>query len=705
MKCVILHENKGRMRVHLCQPRMTIRQADLLACFLDRVEGVRSAKVYERTGDAVVCYNGSRQAILDALARFHYDDEDLIRLLPENSGRELNRDFQNKLVNKVAFHFFRRVFLPFPIRTAYTVIQAVPFIVRGVSCLLKGKLQVDLLDALSIGISIARQDFNTASSVMLLLKLGELLEEWTHKKSVGDLARGMALQVDRVWLVTESGDVLTPIQQIQVGDHVRIRTGGLIPLDGKVVEGDAMVNQASLTGESLPAAKRPGSLVYAGTVVEEGECVLEATEASGSSRYDRVVAMLEQSEQFQSETADRAIRLADKLVPYSLLGTVLTYALTRNSTRALSILMVDFSCALKLAMPLSFLSAMGELSRHRITAKGGKYLEALAQGDTIVFDKTGTLTRACPTVVDVVPFGGNDADEMLRLAACLEEHYPHSMASAVVKAALDKNLHHDEMHSTVEYLVAHGIASTVEDQRVIIGSYHFVFEDEECTVPEGEEARFNALPDHYSHLYLAVGGVLAAVVCVSDPLRPEVPAAMKELRRLGFSHLIMMTGDSKKAAAAAAAAAGVDEFQAEVLPGDKAAFVEAQHASGRTVIMVGDGINDAPALSNADVGIAISDGAAIAREVADITIAADDLYALCTLRQMSNALMKRVHSNYRFIMGFNGALIILGALGILAPATSALFHNLSTLAISLRSMTNLLGEQPMRRELPPESEQ
>lgn len=695
MKCKILHENKGRIRVHICTPRMTVREADILSCYLDRVEGVEYSKVYERTGNAVIKYSGSRQNILDALSKFKFEDENIVRLLPENSGRELNREFQCKMVTKVAAYFMRRMFMPVSVRIVYTVCQSLKFIWRGIKCLAKGKLQVEVLDALSIGISIIRRDFNTAGSVIFLLKVSELLEEWTHKKSVGDLARSMTLKVDRVWLVAGDKEVLTPIDRITVGDLIRVRKGGLIPLDGRVNDGEAMINQASLTGESLPVAKRSGSLVYAGTVVEEGECVIEVTEISGCGRYDRVVSMLEQSEKFQSQTANNAINLADKLVPYSLLGTAITYAVTRNITRALSILMVDFSCALKLAMPLSFLSAMAELSRYRITAKGGKYLEAIAKGNTIVFDKTGTLTKACPSVHSVVPFGENNPDEMLRLAACLEEHYPHSMANAVVKAANDKKLQHEEMHTTVEYIVAHGIASTVEGKRVIIGSYHFVFEDEGAVIPQDEMEKFQNLPGHCSHLFMAQEGVLVAVICISDPIRSEAPYVVAKLKEQGFDKLVMMTGDSKKAAAAAAQDAGVDEYKCEVLPDEKATFVAKEHAEGKVVVMIGDGINDAPALSEADVGIAISDGAAIAREVADVTIAADDLYALCTLKEVSDLLMKRVNSNYRFIMGFNGGLIALGTLGILPPAVSALLHNLSTLIISLRSMTNLLEESPI----------
>lgn len=690
MNCEILHESRGRMRVHLCQPRMTIRQADLLDAYLNRLDFVRSAKVFERTADAVILYTGGREAIVDALARFRYENNPLTAQLPENSGRELNRQYQDKLVGMVAFRAVRSLFFPAPLQTAYTVVHSIRYLWHGLRCLLRGKLRVEVLDAVSIGVSLIRRDDSTAASVMFLLRLGELLEEWTHKKSVGDLARSMSLNVDRVWLVTEGGDVLVPIHDVHAGDRIRVRTGNLIPLDGTVLEGEATVNQASLTGESVPIPKRKGNLIYAGTVLEEGECILEAAGQTGCSRYDRIVSMIEDSQKLQSTTENRAARLADKLVPYSLLGTALTYTLTRNATRAVSILMVDFSCALKLAMPLSFLSAMGEAGRHHITVKGGKFLEAVAQANTIVFDKTGTLTRACPTVVNVVPFGGNSPSEMLRLAACLEEHFPHSIATAVVQAARKQALVHEEMHANVEYLVAHGIASTVDGRRVVIGSHHFVFEDEHCVVPAGEEPRFDSLPAEYSHLYLAIGGQLAAVICVADPLRPEASAVLNTLRKLGVGRLVMMTGDSERTAAAVAAQLGVDEYHAEVLPEDKAAFIEAERAAGRTVIMIGDGINDAPALSAANAGIAISDGAAIAREIADITIAADDLFELGTLRLLASSLMDRVDHNYRFVMSFNGSLITLGAMGILTPAASALLHNLSTLFISIKSMTPLL---------------
>ena len=692
MKCVVLHENRGRLRVHMAQSRMSLRQADALADYLNGLDGVREAKVYERTCDAVILYTGRRQDVRAALARFRYDKAACSGTEPENSSRALSRQYQEKLVRLAAGYALRRLFLPAPLQAAYAAVRALPYIWRGLRTLLGGNLRVEVLDAISIGVSILRRDFGTAGTVMALLRTGELLEEWTHKKSVSDLARSMSLNVDKVWLQTPAGEVLAPLTQVQAGDCIRVRTGSLIPLDGKAEAGEAMVNQASLTGESVPIPKRPGSVVYAGTVVEEGSLVIRVTNRSGASRYDRIVAMIEDSEKLKSATESRAASLADKLVPYSLLGTIVTFLLTGNVTRAISILMVDFSCALKLAMPLAVLSAMREAGRYRITVKGGKYLEAVAGADTLVFDKTGTLTKACPTVVEVIPFGGGDRDEMLRIAACLEEHYPHSMANAVVRAAKEKGLTHDEMHAKVEYVVAHGISSTIEDKRVVIGSQHFVFEDEGCIVPAGEEEKFQTLPAAYSHLYLAIGGRLAAVICIADPLRPEAAEVIAGLRKQGVPRLVMMTGDSCRTAEAIARQVGVDEYHAEVLPEDKAAFVEAERAAGRTVVMVGDGINDSPALSAADAGVAISDGAAIAREIADITIAADDLRELLCLKQLADALMRRIRFNYRTVMGFNGALIALGALGVLPPAVSALLHNASTLAISLKSMTNLLGD-------------
>ena len=688
MKIIIKHRSRGRIRVQMAQPRMSLEQADLLECYLQKLPQVIRASVHERTRCAIVEYRGTQAEILWAFRQFSYEMEGLQP--PVSSSRALNRTYGEKLVGMAAAKAVSVLFFPAPLQIAYTVWKASPHLFRGLRCLLRGQMVVEVLDALSIGISLLRSDFATASSVRFLLGLGELLEEWTHKKSVSDLAQCMSLNIDRVWLKTPQGEILTPLSQIQTGDQVCVRLGGLIPLDGVITEGEVMVNQASLTGESIPVPKRAGMTVYAGTVVEEGECVLQVSGQSGSSRYDKIVAMIEQSESLKSTAESRAENLADRLVPYTLAGSMLTYLLTRNVPRALSVLMVDFSCALKLAMPLAVLSAMREAGGFHVTVKGGKYLETVAQADTVVFDKTGTLTHACPVVAEVIPFGRQNEADMLRLAACLEEHFPHSMANAVVQAARERGLSHEEMHSEVEYIVAHGIVSEVNGQRVIIGSAHFVFEDEYCAIPEGEQERYDSLPDQYSHLYLAIGGVLSAVVCISDPLRPEAGDVIRQLRGLGIRRAVMLTGDSERTAAAIAAQVGVDEYHAEILPADKAGFVAAERAKGHTVIMIGDGINDSPALSKANVGIAISDGAAIAREIADITIAADDLHELVSLRRISGKLTGRIRSNYRFVMGFNGTLIALGALGILPPAASAMLHNLSTLGVSLRSMTNLL---------------
>jgi heavy metal translocating P-type ATPase len=688
MKIIIKHRSRGRIRVQMAQPRMSLEQADLLECYLQKLPQVIRASVHERTRCAIVEYRGTQAEILWAFRQFSYEMEGLQP--PVSSSRALNRTYGEKLVGMAAAKAVSVLFFPAPLQIAYTVWKASPHLFRGLRCLLRGQMVVEVLDALSIGISLLRSDFATASSVRFLLGLGELLEEWTHKKSVSDLAQCMSLNIDRVWLKTPQGEVLTPLSQIQTGDRVCVRLGSLVPLDGVITEGEVMVNQASLTGESIPVPKRAGMTVYAGTVVEEGECVLQVSGQSGSSRYDKIVAMIEQSESLKSTAESRAENLADRLVPYTLAGSMLTYLLTRNVPRALSVLMVDFSCALKLAMPLAVLSAMREAGGFHVTVKGGKYLETVAQADTVVFDKTGTLTHACPVVAEVIPFGRQNEADMLRLAACLEEHFPHSMANAVVQAARERGLSHEEMHSEVEYIVAHGIVSEVNGQRVIIGSAHFVFEDEYCAIPEGEQERYDSLPDQYSHLYLAIGGVLSAVVCISDPLRPEAGDVIRQLRGLGIRRAVMLTGDSERTAAAIAAQVGVDEYHAEILPADKAGFVAAERAKGHTVIMIGDGINDSPALSKANVGIAISDGAAIAREIADITIAADDLHELVSLRRISGKLTGRIRSNYRFVMGFNGTLIALGALGILPPAASAMLHNLSTLGVSLRSMTNLL---------------
>lgn len=700
MKAKIIHASKNRLRVQLLQKRMTLEQADLLEAYLQAQPGVRQAAVHERTGCAVIRYQGGRQAVLKAIARFSYDAPACAALAPLHSSRALNRAYQEKLVGKVLWKGACALFLPKPLCIARVFWHAAPFFYRGARQILRRRMKVEILDALSIGISMARRDFSTAGSVMFLLELGELLEEWTHKKSVEDLARCMSLNIDRVWLKTPEGDVLVPLSQVQAGDKLAVRMGSIIPLDGFLAEGEVLVNQASLTGESIPVAKRPGTAVYAGTVVEEGDCVIEVTQSSGQSRYDKIVSMIEESEKLKSTAESRASSLADRLVPYTLAGSALSLLLTRSVTRALSVLMVDFSCALKLAMPLAVLSAMREASAYHVTVKGGKYLEAIAQADTIVFDKTGTLTRACPVVVDVIPFGGNDAAEMLKVAACLEEHFPHSMANAVVRAAKDRGLRHDEMHSQVEYLVAHGISSTVNGEKVVIGSAHFVFEDEKCVVPEGDEALFDGLPPQYSHLYLAISGRLAAVVCIADPLRAEARAVIQELRALGVGKLVMLTGDSERTARAIAAELDIDEYQAEVLPEDKARFVEAERAAGRTVVMIGDGINDSPALSAANVGVAVRDGAAIAREIADITMAAEDLYELVMLRRVAMGLMRRISFNYRFVIGFNGLLIGLGLTGLLPPATSATLHNLSTLGVSLNSMTNLLPAGPNESRLP-----
>lgn len=690
MKCKILHESSGRIRLRAEMRRMTMEEADQLEAYLAALPGVRQATVYERTCDMVILYREGRKQVLDGVAAFRFDREVMVASTPENSGRALNRQYQEKLVNTVLFRAARVLFLPTPLQQLYTLFRSVRYLWHGARCLLRGRLEVEVLDALSIGVSIVRNDYSTAASVMFLLRLGELLEEWTRKKSLGDLARCMSLNVDRVWLKRSDTEVLVPITQVKAGDTICVHTGNVIPLDGRVLSGEACVNQASLTGESLAVRKAEGACVYAGTVVEEGECVILVEQQSGSGRYDQIVSMIEESEKLKSSTENRALALADRLVPYSLAGTALTYLLTRNATRAISILMVDFSCALKLSMPLAVLSAMRECGSYHITVKGGKYLEAMAKADTIVFDKTGTLTHATPTVARVVPFGGRDERSVLCVAACLEEHYPHSMANAVVKEALRRGISHEEMHSEVEYVVAHGIASRIDGEKVVIGSYHFVFEDEGCVIPAGEQERFDALPPEYSHLYLAMGGTLAGVICVADPLREEASAVLNSLRKLGISKAVMMTGDNERTAAVIAKEVGVDEYFAEVLPEDKARFVEQEKAAGRTVVMIGDGINDSPALSAADVGIAISDGAAIAREIADITIAADDLFELVLLKMTANGLLKRTDGNYRFVLGFNGTLIVLGAAGILPPATSALLHNLSTLGISIRSMTNLL---------------
>ena len=694
MNATILHESRGRIRFRLRQKQMTLAQADLLEAWIQGKSWCRQVTVHERTCCVILYYDGTRQAVLNEIRHFSWQEAERTTALPAHSSRALNREFEEKLVAKVVCKAACTLFLPSPLRIARILWHMIPFVRRGLRCLLRRRIKVELLDALSISISACRRDFGTAGMVMFLLEVGELLEEWTRKKSVADLARCMSLNVDRVWLRTAQGEVLVPVSQIQPGDAVVVRAGGIVPVDGLVLEGEVTVNQASLTGESIPVPKRPGGAVYAGTVVEEGECVLEVRHASGQSRYDQIVHMIEQSEQMKSEAESKAANLADKLVPYTFVGSLLSFALTRNVARALSVLMVDFSCALKLAIPIAVLSAMRECSGHHISVKGGRFMEAVAQADTIVFDKTGTLTYATPRVAEIVPFGGRDPQEMLRLAACLEEHYPHSMANAVVEEARARGLSHEEYHSQVQYVVAHGISSMVEGEKVLIGSAHFVFEDEGCRVPEGEDEKFRTLSPAYSHLYLCIAGELAAVICIHDPLRREARDAVAALHACGIGKVVMMTGDNRQTAQAVARAVGVDAVYAEVLPEDKAAFIRSEKAAGHTVIMVGDGVNDSPALSEADAGVAISTGAAIAREIADITIASEDLFELVTLRRLSQALMARIHRNYRFIVGFNLSLILLGVAGLLPPTTSALLHNMSTLGISLKSMTDLGPELP-----------
>ena len=698
MKCKILHSSNGRIRVHILAPRMTLEQADILEYYLRSKPYVTRVKVYDRTGDAAVWFVGKRERVIKALAAFSYNDEKTAALVPEHTGRALDREFEDKLVTSVFLRGVRKLFFLAPLRIALAVIRSVKYVKEGLKTLAGGKIEVSVLDAIAITVSLLRRDFKTASSVMFMLGLGEMLEEWTHKKSVDDLAAVMSLGVDKVWLKTGDTEQLVPMDTVNVGDIVIVRTGSMIPLDGKVVLGEAEVSQASLTGESMPVHKKPGSYVYAGTVVEDGSCQVCVDKVSGSGKYDRIVRMIENSEKLKSQAESKAAHLADRLVPYCLGGTLLTYLLTRNATKAISILMVDFSCALKLAMPICVISAMRECSARGITVKGGKFLEAVACADTVVFDKTGTLTHSSPRVAKVVTFGGNEESEALRLAACLEEHYPHSIANAVVSEAANRGLDHEERHSKVDYVVAHGISSTVDGKKAVIGSYHFVFEDEGCTVPKGEQDKFDALPDEYSHLYLAVGGELAAVICIEDPLRDEAADVISKLKALGIKKVVMMTGDSQRTAKAVAAAVGVDEFYSEVLPEEKAGFIKKEHEKGRNVIMIGDGVNDSPALSEADAGIAISTGAAIAKEIADITISADDLYCLVTLKTISDKLMARIRRDYRTIIGFNFSLMVLGAMGVLAPTTSAFVHNSSTLAISLASMRSYLPEETKEKE-------
>lgn len=692
MKFTIKHESRGRMRVHMEQYRMTYEQADTLLYVIHNHRNVTFVKVYDRTADAVIEYVGDREQIIELLRHFHYESANVPQTVIKTSGRELNNSYQEKLIGSVVWHYSKKLLLPWPIRTALTVGRSIKYIGIGIKCLLQRKIEVPVLDATAITVSLVTKDFSTASSIMFLLGIGELLEEWTHKKSVDDLARSMSLNVSKVWLRTpENQEILVESSKIEKGDKVVVHMGNVIPFDGEVLDGDAMVNQASLTGESVPVQRTVGNTVFAGTVVEEGEITIRVKEVEGNNRFDQIVTMIEESEKLKSELEGKAEHYADKLVPWTLGATGLTYLLTRNVTKAMSILMVDFCCALKLAMPISVLSAIREASLYNVTVKGGKFLEAVAEADTIVFDKTGTLTKAHPTVVDVVNFNDEySSDDMLRVAACLEEHFPHSMAKAVVDAASKKGLSHEEMHTKVEYIVAHGIATSINGKRTVIGSYHFVFEDEKCVVPAGKEPLFESLPLYYSHLYLAIEGKLSAVICIEDPLRDEAAAVVTSIKKAGISKVVMMTGDSERTASVIAKKVGVDEYYAEVLPEDKAAFVEKEKAKGRKVIMIGDGINDSPALSAANVGIAISDGAEIAREIADITVGSDDLYQIVTLKYISNALMKRIKSNYRKIVGFNSGLIALGVAGVLPPTTTALLHNGSTILISVNSMKNLL---------------
>ncbi len=686
------------MRIHILQSRMSFEQADILQYYLDAKEQVINAKIQERTADVTVSYQGSREEILSVLEAFTYERAQVPEVYLKNSGRQMNREYWDRLVNKTVIYFGNKIFLPYPIRAGITMITSVKYIWKGLTTLARRRIEVPVLDATAIGVSIFRGDISTASSVMFLLSLGEILEEWTHKKSVGDLARSMSLNISKVWLVRDGQEIMVPVTEIRSGDPVRVHMGNVIPFDGCVIEGEAMVNQASLTGESVPVRRAEGSTVYAGTVVEEGEITFKVKEANGSSKYEKIMAMIEESEKLKSSLESKAEHLADRLVPYTFLGTGLVWLLTRNMTKTISVLMVDFSCALKLAMPLSVLSAIREASTHDITVKGGKYLEAMADATTIVFDKTGTLTKAQPTVVEVISFNEKLPDELLRIAACLEEHFPHSMAKAVVREAEKKHLVHEELHSKVEYIVAHGISSMLEDKKVVIGSYHFVFEDEKAQIPAEKQELFDHLSAEYSHLYMAIDGRLAAVICIEDPLRPEAAEVVKELKKTGITKVVMMTGDSDRIARTIAERVGVDEYYSEVLPEDKAGFVEKEKAAGRKVIMIGDGINDSPALSASDVGIAISGGAEIAREIADVTIGADNLYEVVTLKKLSNALMKRIRKNYKAIVGINASLIALGVAGVFQPTTSALLHNTSTLVISMKSMKNLLGKEENEEE-------
>ena len=696
MKCVVLHESSKKIRIKIPYPYMSMHRADLVEYYIRNIDVVKEVSVDERTGNAVVTFLNSsekdKESLFSALAVFDPQDERIKALVPENTGREMNRRYEEKLFFSVAGMFMRKIFLPTRLAIARSIAKSIPYIVKGLFALKNGKLQVETLDGVAIATSIIRRDFDTASSIMFLLNIGETLEEWTRKKSINDLARSMSLNIDKVWLKNDGKEIQVGVNQVLAGDHIIVRNSEIIPLDGKVIEGEMTVNQSIMTGESEPVVKSPGGYVYAGTVVEEGECIIEVTKTAGSGKFDQIVKMIEESEKLKSDTEAKAYRLADKLVPYSLLGAGITYLLTRNATKALSFLMVDYSCAMKLSMPLAVLSAIKECREHRISVKGGKFMEAMAEADTLVFDKTGTLTHATPTLMDVVSFEGRDPDEMLRIAACLEEHYPHSVANAIVKGAKDKGLDHDELHSKVEYIVAHGISSSIDNEHVVIGSYHFVMEDEGCIIPEDEAYKLDEINREYSRIFMAIGGRLAAVLCIFDPLREEAAEVIKSLHELGFKKICMMTGDNKKNAQAVAAKLSLDEFCAEVLPEDKAEFVKNERQKGHKVVMIGDGVNDTPALSEADVGIAILDGAPIAREIADITIASDDLHQLITLRKISTALMKRIKANYRFILGFNSALIAGGLFGVMNPASSALLHNGSTILTGLKSMTNLLPD-------------
>ena len=682
MRFCIKHEMKGRLRIHIIQNRMTYAEADTLSWYLEEQENVTEVKVYERTADAVICYKGEREEILTVLKQFSYEKAEVPETVLSSSGRQLNEEYKERLITKTVLHYGSKLFLPMPVRAVITSVKSVKYIWKGIRCLAHGRLEVPVLDATAISVSVFRKDFATAGSVMFLLGIGEIIEEWTHKKSVGDLARSMSLNVKKVWLKREDQEILVRSSEVQPGDEIIIHMGNVIPFDGEVSDGEGMVNQASLTGEAMPVRRVSGQSVYAGTVLEEGELQIQVKAVTGSTRYEKIVSMIEDSEKLKSSVEGKAEHLADRLVPYTLLGTGVAWLLTRNVTRTLSVLMVDFSCALKLAMPITVLSAIREAGENHITVKGGKFLEAVADADTIVFDKTGTLTKATPTVKDVVVFGEYPKEEALRIAACLEEHFPHSMAKAVVDAAKERNLSHEEMHSKVEYIVAHGISSYINDKKVVIGSSHFVFEDEECTIDPQYQDRYDTLPPEYSHLYLAIEHKLAAVICIEDPLREEAAEMVKSLKAAGITKVVMMTGDSERTAAAIAKRVGVDEYYAEVLPEDKANFVEKEKSEGRKVIMIGDGINDSPALSAADAGIAISDGAEIAREIADITIAADDLREVVTLKLLSNLMLKRIHRNYRSIVGINSGLIALGVTGMIQPTMSALLHNTSTLPVS-----------------------